>query len=213
MSELALITPPAVTVVSVDDAKEYLRIDNDLEDGRIETMIKAATRKLESYTGVAFITQTWDVFLDCFPMQTMKGPWWEGVRDGAIGDVFSKSQNIVLPIGRAQALVQFSTYGDDNVDVPATPSDFITDTVGNRARVGLKTGGVWPQTVLRSNNGIRFRLRCGFGDTPSTVPDDIKEAVLEYVAHMYENRGDQSRMTTTPHIFEMVDHYRRNKVG
>lgn len=212
MSELLLITPPPTTVVTTDEAKEYLRVDNDVEDGRINTMIKAATRKLEAYTGVCFITQTWDVFLDCFPLQTLKGPWWEGVREGAIGDVFSKAQNIVLPIGRAQALVEFSTYGDDNVAVAATIGDYIVDTVGQRARVGLKVGGVWPQTVLRSNNGIRFRIRCGFG-AAADVPDDIREAILEAVSHMYENRGDQDKMKLPAHVFEMVEHYRRYKVG
>lgn len=215
MTQLKLITPPATIPVSVAEMKEYLRIDNAVEDTGIERMIKAATRKLEAYTGIFFITQTWDVFLDSFVQVSGRksSPWWSGTKDGAIGDVFGgPGTNILLPIGVAQSLSEFSTYGDDNVAVNETVGNYIVDTVGNRARVGLKVGGVWPQTVLRANNGIRFRLVVGFGEA-ADVPADIKEAIMEFVAHIYENRGDQEEMKIPAHIEGMVDQYRRYKIG
>lgn len=211
MTQLKIVTPPAETVVSVTEAKDYLRIDNNVEDARLATMIKAATRKLEEYVGVKFVTQVWDVFMDRFPMQA-NGIWWEGQRDGAIGDVFSKAQNVVLPIGVAQSLDEFATYDDSGTEYPSTVGDFVFDDVSGRARVGLKVGGVWPQTILRANNGIRFRVTVGYG-AAADVPSDIKEAVLEFVAHIYENRADQEEMKLPAHVLGMVDQYRRYKVG
>ncbi len=57
-----------------------------------------------------------------------------------------------------------------------------------------------------------FRVEVGFGDA-TMVPADIKMAVKELVAHMYENRGDQNEMTIPPHILMLVESYRRMKVG
>lgn len=210
MFQLKLITPPAEPVVSVADLKLYLRVDNSLEDSRIEVMEAAAVRKLEEITSHKFVNQTWDVFLDQWPLSTSTR-WWDGVVEAPISSVVSPSRNITLPLGIASSLEEFSTYSDDQ-EFPEVVSNYIFDTVGPRARVGLKLSGVWPTTVLRPNNGIRFRVVVGFG-AAIDVPKDIQQAVKEFVAHMYENRGDQNEMSIPPHILMLVEGYRRNKLG
>lgn len=45
-------------LVSLEDAKNYLRYDDDDEDKTIERMIHAATRQAERYTGRAFVRRT-----------------------------------------------------------------------------------------------------------------------------------------------------------
>lgn len=208
--EKVLITPPSEPVVSATELKEYLRIDNDLEDVRLEVMESAAVKTLEAYTDRKFVTQVWDVFMSQWPMSA-NNQWWDGVREIARSEVFTKSRKIVLPIGIVQSFDQFSTYDDEN-EYTETLSNYVFDTQGPRGAIGLKLGGVWPTTILRAINGIRFRVTVGFGNA-AAVPKDIKQSVLELVAHMYENRGDQNEMVIPPHVMTLVNHYRRNKVG
>ena len=210
MFNLKLITPPADPVVSVDDLKLYLRVDGSLEDLRIQAMEAAAVKKLEDYTSIKFVTQTWDVYLNRWPMSS-RSQWWGGVREIALSEIVTPERAITLPIGIAQGVSEFSTYSDD-AEFTESLSSYVIDVIGNRVRIGLKLSGVWPTTVLRTVNGIRFRVICGFGD-PELVPEDIKMAVKELVAHMYENRGDQNEMKIPAHIFSLVDGYRRQKLG
>jgi hypothetical protein len=210
MFQLKQVTAPSEPVVSVTELKEYLRIDNDLEDGRLAVMELAAVKRLEDLTSHKFVTQVWDVFLDNWP-RTSSNRWWDGTREVAISEVVSPSRNITLPIGIGRQLLEFSTFSDEQ-EFPEDVSNYIFDAVGPRARVGLKIGGVWPTTILRPNNAIRFRIEVGFGSA-SQVPKDIIQAVKEFVAHMYENRGDQNEMVIPPHILMLIQGYRREKLG
>lgn len=210
MFQLKKVSGPAEQVVTTTQLKEYLRIDNNLEDGRLEVMEAAAVKLLEDYISQKFVTQVWDVFLNQWPLSN-NSKWWDGVRETAISEVLVASRNITLPIGIGQSLVEFSTYSDDE-EFPEQVSNYTVDTIGPRIKVGLKLGGVWPTTVLRANNGIRFRVQVGFGNA-SDVPSDIKQSVKELVAHMYENRGDQNEMTIPPHVLMLVESYRRHKIG
>lgn len=205
-----LITAPAELVASVVEAKEYLRIDNSLEDTRIEMMISAATSMLENYLSLKFVEQVWDVFTDYFPMNG-RTEWWDGVRDYSIKELSGQAKNITFPLGIAKEFMQFATYDSDNNEFLESVSAYNFDNINRQTRVGLKIGGVWPQTVLRANNGIRFRFKLGYGNA-AAVPKEIKMAILELVAHMYENRGDQNEMKIPPHIMTLVGHLKRMKL-
>lgn len=210
MTKNILISGPSEPVVTTAELKEYLRVDTTADDSRIAVMEAAAVRSLENYLDQKFITQTWDVYLDRWPV-VKNNKWWDGVRDTAISEIFTMDRNITLPIGRAQSVSQFSTYDDQN-EYAENISDYVIDTFGDRARIGLKLGAVWPTTILRANNGIRFRVICGYGSA-ANIPAEIKMAVMEFVSHMYENRGDQEKMTIPPHVYTLVNHLRRNKLG
>lgn len=210
MFSLQLITGPAEPVVPMAELKEYLRIDSGADANRLIVMEAAAVRSLEAYTDLKFVTQTWDVYIDNWPIKP-KSDWWDGVREISRGEMFTTERNITLPIGQAQSITEFSTYDDDNEFVEDI-SQYTIDTKGSRARIGLKLGAIWPTTILRANNAIRFRVVCGYGDSAS-VPLEIQQAVKELVAHMYENRGDQNEMTIPPHVLTLVNHLRRHKLG
>ncbi|MEM6397488.1 MAG: head-tail connector protein [Bacteroidota bacterium] len=58
MYELTVHTPPAIEPISLAEAKNWLRVDNDADDSLIETMITSARMAAENYTNRKFITQT-----------------------------------------------------------------------------------------------------------------------------------------------------------
>ncbi len=62
-----LITPPAVEPVTLADAKAYLRVDNDDDDGVISALIAGARSHIEAQTRRALITQAWRLVRDAWP--------------------------------------------------------------------------------------------------------------------------------------------------
>lgn len=210
MFQIANFTQPAETPVSLTEAREYLRIDTTSDDNRITGMIGAATRSLEEYLGIRFVAQEVDIFLDRFPVNG-KTKWWDGMREVAVSEVVTPERAITLPIGNCLSVVHFKTFSDES-EFTEDLSNYNIDLKGDRVRVGLKLSGVWPTTVLRSVNGINFRVNSGWANAAG-VPSDVKQAVLQFSAHMYENRGDQNEMKIPAHIMTLIDHRKRVKLG
>ncbi len=212
--ETRLITPPTLEPITLVEAKGHLRVDQASEDATIARMISAARTRLEEYLAVKFITQTWDIYFNRFPVVSKRSHYdddWVGVREGAIGDYLEPAREVDFPFGPIQDLLAFETYADDGVPVIADVDDFVIDRISYQGKVALKRGGLWPSTELRRLNGIRFRVIAGFG-APRDVPDDIKHSILDFVSFLYENRGDSEKKNVPPHVSEMVNHYRRYRL-
>ena len=62
-----LLTPPAVEPITLADAKAYLRIDHDDDDGTIVALIAGARSHVEAQTRRALITQVWRLVRDAWP--------------------------------------------------------------------------------------------------------------------------------------------------
>lgn len=59
MPVIELYQAPSVEPLSVDDVKQYLRIDGDSEDQTISTMISSARMAAEKYMKLSIISQKW----------------------------------------------------------------------------------------------------------------------------------------------------------
>lgn len=64
MPNLTLVTPPAAEVITLAEAKLFLRVDGTTEDALITDLIKAVRVSAEEYTRKSFITQTWKISFD-----------------------------------------------------------------------------------------------------------------------------------------------------
>ena len=62
-----LLTPPAVEPLSLAEAKTFLRLETAEEDPLIAAFISAARLHVETQTGLALVTQSWRMVLDCWP--------------------------------------------------------------------------------------------------------------------------------------------------
>lgn len=205
------ITEPSVEPVTLAEVKTYLRIDTNEDDNLITMLLKSARKLLEAELGMKFISQQWDFYTDEWGL-CKKAPWWDGVRDGAVSELYSK-EAIELPFGRIISLDAFNTYADDDVAVDAGVSNYSVDKFAKQGRIALKNGQTWPTTVLRPVAGIQIRCTLGFGTAASDVPADIKQAIMEIVSHSYENRGDQDKMTIPDHVFQLVGSWGSVQIG
>jgi len=73
MSNLTVIAPPAEEALSLSEAKEYLRIGHDGEDGLAGRLVAAVRARLELAGGLALVTQTLKRSWDAWPCGVTRG--------------------------------------------------------------------------------------------------------------------------------------------
>ncbi|MDE1901665.1 MAG: head-tail connector protein [Alphaproteobacteria bacterium] len=186
MTSFALLTPPAAEPVLLADAKQQARIDTTADDTLVTALITGARQWAEKYTGRAFITQTWQMALDLWPGAVEK--WWDGVRQGPITGL-DKVNYISLPRAPLQSVASVTYYDDGDNATLWDSGNYFVDTVREPGRLALRMGAVWP-VPTRLTNGIVIQYVAGYGDDGTAVPEPIKTAIRQLVAHWYEHRGD-----------------------
>ena len=160
-----LVTAATKEPVLVEEAKNHLRVDIAEDDDLIDGYITTARQDMEEKYGVAFVTQTWDLYLDAFP----------GGSELAIGKWPLAS---VTSIKYTDEDGNESTYSSD---------DYLVDAVSQPGKVVLKSSSSWPSDTLQEVNAVVVRFVAGFGDA-TDVPRPVRQAVLLLVGDMYENR-------------------------
>lgn len=173
-----VIYEPQSEPVTPAEAKTHLRVTDDNDDAYITTLIKVARRMCERYAGVSFITQTRVVKLDNFPscVEEIEIPY---------GPVLAISGNdTAAPTPNALGI----TYVDDD-DATQTltlNTDFRLDNHSAISRVYPVDS--WPTDVDDRVHAVSITYTAGF----TSVPEEVKQAILLQVGSMYENRQDES---------------------
>lgn len=212
MATLKLVANPTEFPATTAEAKTYLRVDGSYEDARILTMIKAATKRLEHYCDQKFISQDWIQYMDRWPCN-VKDEWWDGVRQGSIAELYSQGSVIELLTGPLISVTEFNTYSDNGIAQLFASTNYSVDTASPQGRIGLNKGNLWPTTILRSVNGIEIKFKAGISADADNLPEDIKQAVLIYVASLFEHRGDEVDLKIPATALLLLEPYRRHKVG
>jgi len=161
---LKIKTAPTVEPLSLMEAQEHLRLDVDDDAGLVTRLIKTAREFCESYQNRAFLTQTWYLWLDEWP------------------DYFE------IPLPPLISVTAVTYYNTSNVMATVSAADYYVDSNSEPGEIHLAYGKYWPTTTLREKNGICVEFVCGYGATPSTVPQVVIQAMLLLIGHWYENR-------------------------
>lgn len=162
---LVVAVPPTQEPFTLDEAKLHLRVDITDDDYLIQGLIAAARKAAERITRHALLLQTWDLYLDEFPM----------------------TDRIVLAWPPLQSVTHIKYTTSAAVESTFAAASYQVDTYSTPARIVLKDGYSWPSDTLQVINGVVVRFVAGFGG-PEDVPDDIRQAMLLMIAHWYENR-------------------------
>jgi uncharacterized phiE125 gp8 family phage protein len=161
---LKLIEAPAVTLVTLADAKLQCRVDGSEEDTLLQAYIAAATAAAEHELGRALITQTWEAAYDAFPAC--------GVRLGKPRVLSIVSVSYISAAGAA-ALIE--------------PEDVVLDADNTPGWALPAAGKTWPATYATAN-AVRIRFTCGYGPAPADVPANVRQWILMHIATAYRNR-------------------------
>lgn len=182
------VTSPATTVpVSIEDAKDHLRVASTAEDIYIEGLVRAATKEAERFTRRKLLRQTVRHTRDDFPA----GDTWTLPRAPV-----AESSNLVVTY-------RPSSGGSLTFD----STSYIVDDRSLIGRVVLKEGVSWPSEDLQDANGADIEFTAGYGTRPEDVPADLRHALKLMIASNYEHREDVvvgSQVIQTPRAAESL---------
>ena len=179
--KLSRTVAPTVEPVTLQDCKDWLRVDSADDDPLLTALVTMARESHEDYVRRAYITQTWALTLDRFPstIQLWRCPVL------AISSV-----TYVDPDGATQTLAG-AKYQLDNSSEPARLVPAYNET--------------WP-TTRRVPNAVTVTFTAGYGAAATDVPDIYKTAIKREVADHYEHREAimASAVSTTPHTAHLL---------
>lgn len=186
-----LVTPPALEPVTLAEAKAQARIDGDVDDAMITSLITAAREHVELVTGRCLITQTWRLALDEWPRQSRRDEWWDGVREGPITLLEAAWVDIAkAPIAGITEVRVLDESGTPTVW--ASSNYFLARRPNGHGRLTRKSGVVWPIVTLRAAGAIEIDFTVGYGTLAANVPFALRQAIRMLVAHWYDCGCDPS---------------------
>lgn len=180
-----LITPPASEPVTLQQAKDQLRLEGALDDGFVGLLIRAAREYVEQTCGRALVEQVWDLVLDGFVGEDALELGTRGLGLGCL-------PYIELPKGRVSAVASVKYFDAQNVEQTLSSSVYSADLLSAPPRIHLVDGQSWPTTRTRWDAvTIRFTAGWSVADAavePNRLPQPIHQAMLLLISQMYEHR-------------------------
>ena len=184
MAGLQVTTAPTVEPLTMQEVKEYLRVEDNTDERVVRPFIETARRLAEEHLGRTLMPTTYSLFLDT--NNDMDDPLWEGMRTGA--DLNYYKNYIVLPRSPVTSVTSVSTFNDADTESTMASSKYYVDNVSEPARIVLRQGETFP-TALRVANAIKVVYVSGY-TSAYAVPEPIRMGMLQHIAYMYEHRGD-----------------------
>lgn len=186
-SQLSVLVAPTVELVSVAEAKSYLRVDHDGDDTDIAALAVAARLWAEDYCNRAFITTKyrWSIADDLAIGTPPLIPIPMFVLPLAISGPVLLNQPWELPRAAVSAVDLVTITTRDGEVVTLTADDYRTDLSVVPARLQLG----WA-TVPRAYRNVSIDFTAGYGATVASVPGNVRVGVKALIAWLYEHRGD-----------------------
>lgn len=176
-------TAPAIEVWTLNEVKNYLKVDTSADDTLITALIQSAREVAERYLNQALITQTITEKLDRLSNPT-----------------------IYLSISPVITVTSFQYNDEVNSVQTFASSNYIVDNFLKPARLALEYNATWP-TLYGNINDVTIVYTAGYGSTAASVPFQIRQSILMMIADSYDNREDYVKKLPTASEY-LLDQYR-----
>lgn len=166
---------PQAMAVSLDEAKDHLRVAGSEQDSLIQLLIESATEQAERDTERCFVQATWQQTQYGFPANG--GP-------------------ILLNMSKAVS-VQSITYLDtDGVSQTLSTDDYSLD-LGRNVVTCLNDDDGWAETLSTQTerDTVTISFTCGSAD-PAALPSLFKHMVLLEVGRAYFDPAQENGVNT-----------------
>ena len=228
MTTTKITTAATKSPVSVQELRDYGRIDDDNDDQILQRNIDTAVALCENQTGKSFITKTYTIstrqsrcieiinrpLIDVLTIRDLRAtPPAIEYRTTETYDVSGGSSNLyaieqtkttpVLHIDYSITLYpDYYNYFDSNYTYGGGGDGTYSQGYGFGYGYGYEYGQIF-----------EIDYTAGYGADPDDVPSDIKEAILSVALNLYEERGKMgsSPYTITPNIIQILQPHRSFK--
>ena len=198
MAGIKVTTEPTAEPLSLQEVKEYLRVDDATDERVVQPLIIAARQFAEEHMNRALMQQTFTLMLDAVIDQDQ--PLYEGMRTAP--DLNYYKNYIVLPKSPVQSVTSVKTFDDSDTATTMASTKYYVDTQREPARIVLRTGETFP-TALRVANAIEVIYVAGY-TSAFTIPEPIRLGMLQHIAYMYEHRGDMYEAQGAPSLMKSL---------
>lgn len=182
-----LTTPPSDYPVTLAQIKAHGVVCESDDDLLLDGLLRAAVSHLDGYSGIlgrCIVNQEWSQDFAC---------WAPCLR---------------LPFPDVSA-VSVSYVDIDGSDQVVSSSDYEIGADPNGSFVRFGYGFSWPNLNTDRIAPITVTMTAGYGD-PKEVPWSLKVAIMQLVAHWYENREATGKAEQVPLAFTaLIAPYRR----
>lgn len=198
---LSLITPATSEPLTLQEAKEHLRVDDDAQNARISNLITMAREIVEVQTHRQIMSATWRLTMDHFPGRL---PFWpQGVRREKAWERgrFTVDRAILLKLPPIQSVTSIVYVDTNGTQQTLSPSQYIVDTYKEPGRIAPAYNDYWPDT-REQINAVIVTFVAGYTIVPATV----KELMYLILADSFEYREglSQDSLKISPAVERMV---------
>jgi uncharacterized phiE125 gp8 family phage protein len=155
---VTLLTPAATYPVTLAEAKAQLRVSHTDQDTMISALIGVACKTVSEMSGRALSEEVWQIALPC-------------VR----GDV-------KLPLSPLIEVTAIEYWDSADINQTLDLAGFYVFQDDDTATIRPKDGVAWP-AARRREDAFRFTFTAGY----TTVPENLRHAVLLLVDHLFHN--------------------------
>ena len=161
-------TPVPAAALPVASFKAHMRLgsgfaDDDLQDGLLETHLRAAMAAIEARTGKILIARVFTWTLTA---------WRDAYRQP-------------LPVAPVSAVTAVTLIDRLGIETSAPAQGWRLEPDTHRPRLIGVNGALVP---IPQNGSVRIELTAGYGPTWADLPEDLAQAVFLLAAHFYEFR-------------------------
>jgi uncharacterized phiE125 gp8 family phage protein len=143
---LDLVTPPVDEPVTIADVKLQLNLDTTYWDAKVAGFLVAARQYIERVTNRVLLPQTWDFWMQRFP----------------VGRIYLPR----CPLTSVAWVKWTDTSEAQNLVDPAT---YTINTTGDPGSVVLRFGQIWPPGPLSPSRPVTARFTAGYRRFAGTV--------------------------------------------
>ena len=189
MAGIKLIAHADTPLFSQSYLRDYVRVDDEIDDILIMDMGKAATNIIASRIGITVSASpsTWRLALDQAPN--------------------SENPYIELLNPPIQSIDSVTTYSNDNTQSVVDPSNYYLDDFSMVPKLIFENYN-FPSN-LRAVNAVEVEYTAGYMSLDD-IPEGIKVAISEFFAFIYEHKGDDEtgiELRLTPAFFDNLRPY------
>lgn len=166
-SSIVVSVAPTAEPIDASDAKAWGRIDTDVEDSVVDSLIQEAREEVEHLTERSLVTQTCILYMDSFP-----------------------TREIELRRPPVQSVSSIQYIAESGTTTTWSSSNYVVDVKSTPPRIFPAFGVAWPTVKAQTPNAVIVTFVAGYG-LATAVPETVKTAIRVRVAQRYRSREDE----------------------
>ncbi|MDR0555393.1 MAG: head-tail connector protein [Holosporaceae bacterium] len=172
--QLNLIERPSEEIVTLGEAKNYLRVDHDFDDMLIGGLIKSTREAIESILQKSILKQTWEYRLDNYAIDSLCF---------VAGDHPSICRGVMkIPLPKPPIL-KIIGVEVDNLDVDS--DQYSLEREGGKFYLCIRKASLFKN---KRKISLATRYEAGMADDVENIPYQLKLANLMLVANAFQER-------------------------